>query len=99
MITKDIIVTFDLKGTSTLYDDFYLEAEKIGLIKFIPAQRITSNVDTELPNTTLYGRISGVDSQNIANDMCDKIKNIYIKLNLKGTFLITTADTWYINHR
>lgn len=97
MITKHVIVTFDLVGTSSLYDDFYEKAKNVGLTKHISGSCVSGGGDIELPNTTLFGKFSGETSKSIKEDVREKLKVIYKKLGLKGKSIVVISDTWGTN--
>lgn len=97
MITKHVIVTFDLVGTSSLYDDFYEKAKNVGLTKHIPGSCVSGGGDIELPNTTLFGKFSGETSESIRKNVSEKLKGIYNELGLKGKSIVVVSDTWEAN--
>lgn len=96
---KDVFVTFDLSNTSSLYDDFYEKAEEIGLKRYIMGKYTNTNTkdDTALPNTTLHGRFSCDNGEQIRNSIREKISKIFKELEVKGKSIVIVSETWGIN--
>lgn len=94
MTEYDVFVTFDLIGTSTLYDEFYREAERIGFTTYIPARYVSNNINLYLPNTTIFSRKITDNSNALRDDINSKIKNIYRRIGAKGKFIVMLSKDW-----
>lgn len=94
---KDVFVTFDLENTSSLYNDFYEKAEKIGLKKYVMGKYTHEKKDAELPNTTLHGRFYGDNGEQIRESVRGEISKIFKELKVKGKSLVVISERWGTN--
>ena len=85
-------VTFDLKNAQGRYDDFYEQAQTLGLTKYIPADYSSNHEIINLPNTTLYGVISSDSSKNAKSLIIKKVESIYTYLNLQGRYSVIESN-------
>lgn len=85
-------VILDIEEIEEKYDKIYEEAEYYELTRFIPARFTRNEENILLPKFALYGIIENKDKNKAQKLMIEKVRNIYFKLKLKGSFTVICSN-------
>lgn len=87
-----VTVTFDVENASSQnYTDITNSLQTLGLFTFIKAH---DNRNIYLPSNTYSGEFNGISVEKIRNDVCERVQNVFLKLNIKGKIYVVVGGDW-----